>query len=236
MVDVARLAGVSHQTVSRVINGSDQVRAETRERVLEAMRELDYRPNSRGTRPGDRALAGRWAWSGSTRHCYGPASTLFGIQRAAHDGRLLHQHRQPRDAGPRRRCSRRSSGFAMQGVDGNPRDRAAGGRRARACCQLPADIPIVAVEGGPDGRRAACRGRSGRRARGWPRAHLLEPATATVWHIAGPGGLVRGAAAHRRLGAHAARGRRRAAASPGRRLEPALRLRARAGARCRTPT
>src|SRR5690348_6652494 len=46
MADVARLAGVSHQTVSRVINDSVHVRSETRERVLAAMRELDYRPNS----------------------------------------------------------------------------------------------------------------------------------------------------------------------------------------------
>src|SRR3954452_21375237 len=46
MYDVARLAGVSHQTVSRVINGSEHVRAETRDRVLAAMEKLDYRPNS----------------------------------------------------------------------------------------------------------------------------------------------------------------------------------------------
>ena len=44
--DVARLAGVSHQTVSRVINGSDRVRPETRDRVVAAMQQLDYRPNS----------------------------------------------------------------------------------------------------------------------------------------------------------------------------------------------
>jgi DNA-binding LacI/PurR family transcriptional regulator len=45
MSDVAALAGVSHQTVSRVLNGSSQVREETRERVRSAMRELDYHPN-----------------------------------------------------------------------------------------------------------------------------------------------------------------------------------------------
>jgi DNA-binding LacI/PurR family transcriptional regulator len=46
MMDVARLAGVSHQTVSRVLNDHPSVRRETRERVLAAMRELDYQPNS----------------------------------------------------------------------------------------------------------------------------------------------------------------------------------------------
>jgi DNA-binding LacI/PurR family transcriptional regulator len=53
MYDVARLAGVSHQTVSRVINGSEHVRPETRDRVMAAMEKLDYRPNSvaRATAP-----------------------------------------------------------------------------------------------------------------------------------------------------------------------------------------
>lgn len=45
MKDVARLAGVSVTTVSHVINESRVVNPETRERVLEAVRELDYRPN-----------------------------------------------------------------------------------------------------------------------------------------------------------------------------------------------
>ena len=84
MADVAKLAGFSHQTVSRVINGSSQVRPDTREAILEAMRLLDYRPNSMA-----RALAtGRSRTLGvvgldTTLH--GPASTLFGIHRAAHD-------------------------------------------------------------------------------------------------------------------------------------------------------
>ncbi|MFD7296250.1 LacI family DNA-binding transcriptional regulator [Streptomyces sp. NPDC059897] len=46
MADVARVAGVSSQTVSRVSNGFPGVNEETRERVLAAMKELGYRPNS----------------------------------------------------------------------------------------------------------------------------------------------------------------------------------------------
>src|ERR1044071_7567937 len=46
MADVARLAGVSSQTVSRVSNGYAGVNEETRRQVLAAMRELGYRPNS----------------------------------------------------------------------------------------------------------------------------------------------------------------------------------------------
>ena len=84
MADVGRLAGVSHQTVFRVINGSPHVRPGTRRRVLAAMRELGYRPNSIA-----RALAtGRSHTLGVVSFdttLYGPASTLFGIERAAHE-------------------------------------------------------------------------------------------------------------------------------------------------------
>src|SRR5450759_2522261 len=84
MADVGRLAGVSHQTLSRVINGSRHVSPATRERVLEAMRELGYRPN-----PIARALVtGRSRTLGVVSFdttLFGPASTLFAIERAAHE-------------------------------------------------------------------------------------------------------------------------------------------------------
>lgn len=44
--DVARRAGVSHQTVSRVLNGSRRVRSETRQAVEAAIAELGFRPNA----------------------------------------------------------------------------------------------------------------------------------------------------------------------------------------------
>lgn len=43
--DVADYSGVSYQTVSRVINNHPSVAEDTRERVLEAIRKLNYRPN-----------------------------------------------------------------------------------------------------------------------------------------------------------------------------------------------
>jgi len=82
MSDVAARAGVSHQTVSRVINGHPHVAPQTRERVEQAIRELGYRPNT----------AARALVTGSTRtlgfvtvniNQYGPAQTLVGLEQAA---------------------------------------------------------------------------------------------------------------------------------------------------------
>ncbi|MDQ2660495.1 MAG: LacI family transcriptional regulator [Actinomycetota bacterium] len=60
MHDVARVAGVSIKTVSNVINDYPHVRPQTRDRVLSAIRELDYRPNlsARGLRSGRTGVIG----------------------------------------------------------------------------------------------------------------------------------------------------------------------------------
>lgn len=43
--DVAKAAGVSHQTVSRFLKGYEGIRPQTREKVVQALDELGYRPN-----------------------------------------------------------------------------------------------------------------------------------------------------------------------------------------------
>jgi len=45
MLDVSLRAGVSKATVSRVLNGTGQVKQSTRDAVFRAMDELGYRPN-----------------------------------------------------------------------------------------------------------------------------------------------------------------------------------------------
>lgn len=45
MLDVSLRAGVSKATVSRVLNGTGQVKESTRQQVFNAMEELGYRPN-----------------------------------------------------------------------------------------------------------------------------------------------------------------------------------------------
>ena len=46
LYDVARAAGVSTATVSRVVHGQDRVRPSTRQRVLEVIEALGYVPDS----------------------------------------------------------------------------------------------------------------------------------------------------------------------------------------------
>ena len=113
------------------------------------MRKLDYRPN-----PVARALVtGRSRTLGvvsfdTTLH--GPASTLFGIERAAHEAGYFVSIVSLTLARPLVGASARSSACATQGVDGilviAPHDAAAHGAAARC----PTDVPIVAAEAGPD--------------------------------------------------------------------------------------
>jgi DNA-binding LacI/PurR family transcriptional regulator len=82
MADVARTLGLSHQTVSRVINDHPSVRPDTRARVLQAIEELGYRRNTAA-----RALVTRRTQTigvvSFDTTLYGPASTLAGIEQAA---------------------------------------------------------------------------------------------------------------------------------------------------------
>ncbi|RSM51504.1 transcriptional regulator [Actinoplanes sp. ATCC 53533] len=81
--DVARLAGVSQKTVSRVMNEEPHVKDDVRRRVLQAAAELGYRRNN----------AARTLLSGRSRRIgvvalgsalYGPSSLLVALERAAH--------------------------------------------------------------------------------------------------------------------------------------------------------
>jgi len=80
--DVARRAGVSHMTVSRVLNGHPNIRESTRSRVLQAIEEMNYTPSSIA-----RALATRRARrigvliDGPVQN--GPNSTLRALEKAA---------------------------------------------------------------------------------------------------------------------------------------------------------
>ena len=80
--EVAARAGVSHQTVSRVVNDSPRVAELTRVRVLKAVEELDYKPNNaaRNLVSKRSTLIGVITFA---THFYGPAHILTSIDQAA---------------------------------------------------------------------------------------------------------------------------------------------------------
>ncbi|WP_350347765.1 LacI family DNA-binding transcriptional regulator [Agromyces sp. G08B096] len=84
--DVARLAGVSHQTVSRVLNHHPSIRPETKQRVLDVMAELQYKPN-RAARAlvTSRSRTIGILSSSLTSTQYGPASSIAAIESAARE-------------------------------------------------------------------------------------------------------------------------------------------------------
>ena len=86
--DVAEAAGVSHQTVSRLLRGFKGIRPETRARVETAIAELQYRPN-----PAARSLKnGRTHRIGALTHDLtevGPSKTIDGESHGAHDAGYL---------------------------------------------------------------------------------------------------------------------------------------------------
>ncbi|MFE4080856.1 LacI family DNA-binding transcriptional regulator [Paenarthrobacter sp. YIM B13468] len=84
MGDVAKLAGVSHQTVSRVLNNHPNVSGKTKERVESAIASLGYRRNTAA-----RSLVTRRSRTIGVLACetgqYGPANTLLGVEQAGRE-------------------------------------------------------------------------------------------------------------------------------------------------------
>ena len=116
MADVAKLAGVSHQTVSRVLNDHPNVRPDTRDRVLAAIRELAYRPNAAARTLVTRRTHLLGVISVGTM-LYGPTSMLYGFERAAAaDGYFVSVASLP--ALDRRSMLNAVDRFVGQGVEG----------------------------------------------------------------------------------------------------------------------
>jgi DNA-binding LacI/PurR family transcriptional regulator len=182
MYDVARLAGVSHQTVSRVINGSKHVRPETRDRVLAAMEKLDYRPNSvaRALVTGRSRTLGVLTFNTAL---YGPASTLVGVERAAHAAgySVSIVNLESLDRSSIVQAVDRLRALGVDGVLVIAPEVAATG----ALWDLPEDLPIVVMEAGPQEGIAVAAVDQYQGAR-VATEHLLELGHRTVHHLAGP--------------------------------------------------
>ncbi|MDR1236662.1 MAG: LacI family DNA-binding transcriptional regulator [Propionibacteriaceae bacterium] len=82
IAEVARVAGVSYMTVSRVINGRKGVSEDTRRRILRLLDEMGYRPNllARALRTGRTRSIGVIGYANALR---GPSNLLFSAQLAA---------------------------------------------------------------------------------------------------------------------------------------------------------
>lgn len=182
MTDVARLAGVSHQTVSRVLNGHPNVREQTRLRVRAAIAELGYRPNgaARALVTGRSQVIGVVAQNTTL---YGPASMLAALEQTAAEegfavsvGSVRNLDHRSISAAVERHLSHRVAGIVVIA----PVESA-----GEALEHLPQDVPLVTVDGDPSrpvplvtvdqvaGARAATQ-------------HLLDAGHRTVWHVSGP--------------------------------------------------
>ncbi|ERK72213.1 LacI family DNA-binding transcriptional regulator, partial [Leifsonia aquatica] len=83
--EVAAAAGVSRQTVSRVLNDHASIRPETRDRVLAAMAELNFRPNRAARMLTTARSTTIGVLAASTSSLFGPASSIDAVENAARD-------------------------------------------------------------------------------------------------------------------------------------------------------
>ena len=82
---MARLAGVSHQTVSRVLNGHPSIRDVTKSRVLAAMDQLQFRPSRAARMLSMRRSQTIGILAAAVGSHYGPASSVSAVEDAARD-------------------------------------------------------------------------------------------------------------------------------------------------------
>ena len=146
--DVARVAGVSAQTVSRVINDHPRIRDETRRRVQDAMAQLDYRVNNAARSLGT-STSRTLGVIVSDATLYGPAVAVAEIESAA---RLAGRWVATAYADAADAASVRAAALHLrdQGVDGliivAPHARTAG-----ALADLDGQVPIEPFNAHDDG-------------------------------------------------------------------------------------
>ena len=183
MADVARLAGVSHQTVSRVINGQDNLRPATRKKVEEAIAQLGYRPNTAA-----RALVTRRSATigviGSKSGFWGPSTVHRTIQAAGREAGYFVSSVNLQSLA-RAEVVDAIDHLRAQSVEGIVLISATDEALEVARAQEHLGVPVVVVEGDPlktrwtvgvdqvAGAEAATR-------------HLLELGHTEIVHLAGP--------------------------------------------------
>ncbi|MFI2563811.1 LacI family DNA-binding transcriptional regulator [Paenarthrobacter sp. NPDC018779] len=182
IADVARTAGVSAQTVSRVSNGLTNVEEKTKQRVLDAMKQLGYRPNraARALKSGQFKSIGVILFNLST---HGNRRTLDAIATAASQAGYsvtlipLHDPTTGTVTGAYNRLREQEVDGVVIIFEAHLFD--------REDMTLPEDLPAVVIDSTPgsgypmvdtdqaEGARIATR-------------HLLDLGHQQVWHIGGP--------------------------------------------------
>lgn len=185
MADVARMAGVSKQTVSRVLNDHPAVRPGTREAVLEAMRTLGYRPSrsARSLASGRTRMLGVISFDAAR---YGPASILTAINTAAQEAGYLVSSI-ALDTADRDTVVEAVNRLSAEGADGviAIAPQLWVGRALAETTDL--GTPLVVLENALDDGTSLVTGDSRAGARK-ATEYLLGLGHVTVWHIAGPAG------------------------------------------------
>lgn len=182
LADVARRAGVSGQTVSRVVHGAHVVTLATTTRVQLAIDELGYRPNGAA-----RALkAGRTNTVGvvtadSTLH--GSTSLLYAVERAVRAAGFFVSVSSV-SANDRAQIVRAARSLQSQGADGLLVLCAVPGRETVIAAD-DVDVPVVLAWAHP-GSRWACASVDEHQAAREITTHLLSLGHPTVHHVSGP--------------------------------------------------
>lgn len=182
MKDVARVAGVSHQTVSRFLNGHPSVSEDARSRIESAISQLGYRRNLVA-----RSLATRRSQTigviASDLSQFGPSHTLLGVESAARDAGYFVSIANLRDASAEA-VSDVLDHFHNQGVEGivvvvpHP-------GVLKALDTIEPGLPIVTATSAPNrpSPGAALDQRAGARL---AVNHLVELGHTKISHLSGP--------------------------------------------------
>ncbi|GAA2870485.1 LacI family DNA-binding transcriptional regulator [Paenarthrobacter ilicis] len=182
MGDVAKLAGVSHQTVSRVLNHHPNVSSTTKERVEAAISRLGYRRNTAA-----RSLVTRQSRTIGVLACetgqFGPANTLLGVEQAGREAGYFVSIANLREV-TRESIDDALAHFRNQSVDGIvilvPHPDVLAVLR-----DVSAPVPIVAVGAGV-GNQLAGASLDQRMGARLAVEHLIELGHRRIAHISGP--------------------------------------------------
>lgn len=185
MRDVAELAGVSGQTVSRVANEMGNVAERTRRRVERAMEQLGYRPNiaARALRRGEfRSIAVVVFGLETLGNIRTVSSIADEAARRGYAAELITVHNIKDEPGADFSWAMRRLG--QDAVDGIILILETS-RSATAALELPAGVPAVIVDAGAAFEHPSVDADQEQGAR-LAVDHLLALGHPTVWHIAGP--------------------------------------------------